>query len=79
MSSSAAITGTSYDLLALKHPARTSASPVKSDNSLISAASKRSNGGSVSIGLDATGNVITTGQKGRDGKTAHSSAIDLFG
>ncbi|NHN88330.1 hypothetical protein [Acetobacter conturbans] len=79
MTSSTSLSGTSYDLLAIQHRARTSATPAKVADTNISAASQRGNGSSLSMGLDATGNVITSESAGKNGKKSSSAAIDLFG
>ena len=79
MTSSASLSGTGYSLLALQHRGRTSASPTKVADTNINATGKRAHGGGLSIGLDATGNVLTSASTGKNGKTVKSAAVDLFG
>lgn len=79
MTSSASLNGTSYDLLAIQHRARTSAAPTKVADTTINATAKRGHGSDVSIGLDATGNVITSDSTEKSGKKSSSSAVNLFG
>ncbi|AQS83438.1 MAG: hypothetical protein ABF876_00020 [Acetobacter aceti] len=79
MTSSASLSGTSYSLLALQHRGRASAAPAKMADTTINATGQRSHGGSLSIGLDSTGNVLTTASAGKDGKAVKSAAVDLFG
>ena len=79
MTSSASLSGTGYSLLALQHRGRTSASPTKVADTNINATGPRSHGGGLSIGPDATGNVLTKSSAGKDGKAVKSAAVDLFG
>ncbi|NHO32387.1 hypothetical protein [Acetobacter fallax] len=73
------LSGTSYALLAMQHKARTSGAPAALGNTNISATGKRAHGSSVSIGLDATGNVITTASHNKADKQSSSASVNLFG
>ncbi|GBR01826.1 hypothetical protein [Acetobacter oeni] len=73
------ISGTSYAVLAMQHKARTSGSPTTVADTNINATGKRSHGSSLSIGLDATGNVITEEDRSKADKDETSASVNLFG
>lgn len=79
MSTTASITGTSHDLLALQHRGRSSASPAKQADTGIGASNSRGHGSSFAIALDSTGNVIASEDKSKNHTAVGSAAVKLFG